>query len=327
MKRLLSYTQNQDKTEHQLYVSGFHCDPDTACQSMEETKRVWFMPTDKGILAYHIIQSFSPGEATPEQVHQIGCEFARRFLADRFECTVSTHLDKGHLHNHIVTNSVSFIDGRMFLRANPLACAVMSADDWSKYGRRVSKGCTGIAQIVRSNGYYAVAKVFDVSQTYGNKPYPIAAVESTKQIEKAIDVMREISPIPVLPKNEVEGFCYDAERQELVFCAAIPPQELLQRLPAEIVMAAAESSYAGISENELMRQTAAAISVEVCGRLGLPMPPDVVQTLEGMKEHISDGEERRALEKVRETAVTFGDAVCKCLKLERGQPAPQREER
>ena len=181
--------------------------------------------------------------------------------------------------------------------------------------------------LYRQNGYYAVAKVFDVSQTYGNKPYPIAAVESTKQIEKAIDVMREISPIPVLPKNEVEGFCYDAERQELVFCAAIPPQELLQRLPAEIVMAAAESSYAGISENELMRQTAAAISVEVCGRLGLPMPPDVVQTLEGMKEHIPDGEERRALEKVRETAVTFGDAVCKCLKLERGQPAPQREER
>lgn len=114
LKRLLSYTQNQDKTEHQLYVSGFHCDPDTACQSMEETKRVWFMPTDKGILAYHIIQSFSPGEATPDQVHQIGCEFARRFLADRFECTVSTHLDKGHLHNHIVTNSVSFMDGRMF---------------------------------------------------------------------------------------------------------------------------------------------------------------------------------------------------------------------
>lgn len=180
---------------------------------------------------------------------------------------------------------------------------------------------------MRSNGYYAATKVFDISQTYGNKPYSIAAVENTKQIEKAIDVMREISPIPVLPKNEVEGCCYDAERQELVFCAAIPPQELLQRLPAEIVMAVAESAYAGISENELLRQTAAAISVEVCGRLGLPMPPDAVQTLEGMKEHIPDGEERRALEKVRETAVTFGDAVCKRLKLERGQPAPQREER
>lgn len=70
--------------------------------SMELTKRLWEQPTDKGVLAYHIIQSFSPGEATPDQVHEIGCEFARRFLADRFECTVSTHLDKGHLHNHIV---------------------------------------------------------------------------------------------------------------------------------------------------------------------------------------------------------------------------------
>ena len=177
---------------------------------------------------------------------------------------------RGRLGSHITAGNTALI-----LRVNPLACAVMSADDWSKYGRRVSKGSTGIAQIVRSNGYYAVAKVFDISQTYGNKPYPIAAVESTKQIEKAIDVMREISPIPVLPKNKVEGFCY----------------------------------------------------VEVCGRLGLPMPPDAVQTLEGMKEHIPVGEERRALEKVRETAVTFGDAVCKRLKLERGQPAPQREER
>ena len=82
--------------------------------SMELTKRLWEQPTDKGVLAYHIIQSFSPGEATPDQVHKIGCEFAQRFLADRFECTVSTHLDKGHLHNHIVVNSVSYADGKMF---------------------------------------------------------------------------------------------------------------------------------------------------------------------------------------------------------------------
>ena len=46
--------------------------------SMELTKRLWEQPTDKGVLAYHIIQSFSPGEATPDQVHEIGCEFARR---------------------------------------------------------------------------------------------------------------------------------------------------------------------------------------------------------------------------------------------------------
>lgn len=114
MQRLMNYTQNGDKTEHQLYVSGFNCDPQNAYYLMQATKRRWGKPLDSGNVGYHIIQSFKPGEATPDQVHEIGCEFARRFLEDRFECTVSTHLDKGHLHNHIVVNSVSFMDGRMF---------------------------------------------------------------------------------------------------------------------------------------------------------------------------------------------------------------------
>lgn len=110
-QRLMNYTQNGDKTEHQFYVSGFNCDPQNAYYLMQATKRRWGKPLDSGNVGYHIIQSFKPGEATPDQVHEIGCEFARRFLADRFECTVSTHLDKGHLHNHIVVNSVSFMDG------------------------------------------------------------------------------------------------------------------------------------------------------------------------------------------------------------------------
>ena len=114
LDRLMHYTQNEDKTEHQLYVTGFNCDPQNACLIMEATKRRWHKDIGHGNVGYHIIQSFKPGEASPDQVHQIGCELARRCLADRFECTVSTHLDKGHLHNHIVVNSVSFMDGKMF---------------------------------------------------------------------------------------------------------------------------------------------------------------------------------------------------------------------
>ena len=103
LDRLMHYTQNEDKTEHQLYVTGFNCDPQNACLIMEATKRRWHKDIGHGNVGYHIIQSFKPGEASPDQVHQIGCELARRCLADRFECTVSTHLDKGHLHNHIVS--------------------------------------------------------------------------------------------------------------------------------------------------------------------------------------------------------------------------------
>lgn len=114
LERLLSYTQNNEKNEYQLYVAGFNCDPATAFSSMQATKRRWKKSENSGVLGYHIIQSFTPKEVTPEQCFEIGCEFARRFLAERFECTVSTHLNQKHLHCHIVFNSVSFADGRMF---------------------------------------------------------------------------------------------------------------------------------------------------------------------------------------------------------------------
>lgn len=112
--RLLDYTQNRDKTEHQLYVTGFNCDPANACDTMNATRKRWGKDGEGHVLAYHVIQSFKPGEITPQQAHEIGCEFARRLLAERYEVTVSTHLDKSHLHNHIVFNSVAFVDGKMF---------------------------------------------------------------------------------------------------------------------------------------------------------------------------------------------------------------------
>lgn len=114
LSRLLDYTQNQDKTEHQLYVTGFNCDPANACDTMNATRKRWGKDGEGHVLAYHLIQSFKPGEITPQQAHEIGCEFTRRLLADRYEVTVSTHLDKSHLHNHIVFNSVAFVDGKMF---------------------------------------------------------------------------------------------------------------------------------------------------------------------------------------------------------------------
>lgn len=77
---------------------------------MQETKRRW----DKhgGILGYHIIHSYAPGEVTPEQAHEAGVEFARRLLGDKYEAVVCTHTDRDHLHCHIVFNSVSFMDGK-----------------------------------------------------------------------------------------------------------------------------------------------------------------------------------------------------------------------
>ena len=106
----LAYTQNAAKTQH--FVTGINCDPDTALAEMNATKRRW----DKkgGVLGYHIIHSYAPGEVTPEEAHSAGVELADRLLGSKYEAVVCTHLDREHLHCHIVFNSVSFVDGKKY---------------------------------------------------------------------------------------------------------------------------------------------------------------------------------------------------------------------
>ena len=67
---------------------------------------------------FHFIQSFKPGETTPEQAHQIGCEFIERCFGNDFEVVIGTHTDRAHIHNHIIVNSVSFVDGHKY-RSTP----------------------------------------------------------------------------------------------------------------------------------------------------------------------------------------------------------------
>ena len=101
-----------EKTEKACYVTGVNCSADTALEEMINTQML-FGKTG-GNVAYHCYQSFRPGEVTPEQCHQLGVELARRMWGDRYQVLIATHLDRDHLHNHLVCCSVSFIDGKKF---------------------------------------------------------------------------------------------------------------------------------------------------------------------------------------------------------------------
>ena len=107
------YALDAAKTESVLFTDAFNCGLTAPCTEMYATKRRWGKDQNR-VQGYHIIQSFRPGEVTPEQAHEIGCEFVRRFLAGRYETVIGTHLDKAHPHNHIVFNACSYADGRMF---------------------------------------------------------------------------------------------------------------------------------------------------------------------------------------------------------------------
>ena len=117
---VIRYAMDGDKTaaetaagsEKACYVTGVNCSADTVLEEMLNTQTL-FGKTG-GNIAYHCYQSFKPGEVTPEQCHQLGVELARRMWGDRYQVLVATHLDRDHLHNHLVCCSVSFIDGKKF---------------------------------------------------------------------------------------------------------------------------------------------------------------------------------------------------------------------
>ena len=113
LEAAIDYALDREKTEQTCFETAVNCDRESVYADMMDTKRRWGKEGRKR-KGYHIIQSFAPGEVTPDQAHAVGVEFARRLLGDRYEAVVSTHLNKAHLHSHIVFNSVSFVDGAMY---------------------------------------------------------------------------------------------------------------------------------------------------------------------------------------------------------------------
>ena len=111
---VLGYIGNADKnvSDGTVLETALNCSLETACQDMTATKQRW--GKTGGVLGYHLIHSYAPGEVTPRQAHELGVEFARRVLGEKYEAVISTHLDHEHLHCHILFNSVSFVDGRKY---------------------------------------------------------------------------------------------------------------------------------------------------------------------------------------------------------------------
>ena len=108
----LDYAANRDKTEQSCFESSYACTLETAFTDMRQTKERWHK--SGGVQGYHLVQSFAAGEVTPELAHQIAKELADRVLGGRYEYVIGTHLNTGHIHSHIVWNSVSCVDGKKY---------------------------------------------------------------------------------------------------------------------------------------------------------------------------------------------------------------------
>ncbi len=111
-KKAIAYITNPDKTEGSLLVSSFGCSPETADLEFAFTREQGKnnVMDKEGNLAFHLIQSFKPGEVDAETAHKLGQEFADAALKGKYEYVISTHVDRGHIHNHILFNATSFQD-------------------------------------------------------------------------------------------------------------------------------------------------------------------------------------------------------------------------
>ena len=112
LKEAVDYALNRDKTESVCFETGLSCLCETAFADMKANALRWHKTG--GVQGYHLVQSFAAGEVMPELAHQIGVELADQLLAGRYQAVVTTHLNTGHIHNHIVWCAVALDNGRKY---------------------------------------------------------------------------------------------------------------------------------------------------------------------------------------------------------------------
>ena len=119
IQAIIDYVENPEKTDYGNLIASWQCDSRVADREFLLSKQQYIRNTGRvrgsdDVIAYHLRQSFRPGEITPEEANRLGCELARRFTKGNHAYIVCTHIDKAHVHNHIIWNSTSLDEQRKF---------------------------------------------------------------------------------------------------------------------------------------------------------------------------------------------------------------------
>ena len=134
LQAVINYGKNGDKTDNGILVSSVNCSVQTAYEEMALTKK--FFHKENKTLGYHIIQSFKGNEVTPEKANQIGKGLAEELWGNNYQVIICTHINKENVHNHLILNSVSFIDGKKYHNSNEEIALMKDVSDrlCLKYG-------------------------------------------------------------------------------------------------------------------------------------------------------------------------------------------------
>ena len=209
LNKALDYIQNPDKTDGKMLVSSFGCSYETADIEFEYTLSQALQKGNN--LAFHLIQSFEPGEVDYQKAHEIGKQLADAVTKGQYEYVLTTHIDKGHIHNHIIFCAVNFVDYHKY-----------NSNKRSYYGIRNMSD-----RLCRENGL----SVLVPEKGSKGKNYAVYKKEKSAKakLKLAVDTLiPQVSDFEEL-LSRLQGAGYEIKRGKYVSCL-VPGQERYTRL-------------------------------------------------------------------------------------------------
>ena len=211
LKAAIDYICNPDKTDGKLLVSSFGCAAETADIEFEWTRR---HSIDKGThLGRHLIQAFEPGEVSAEEAHEIGMQLAKEILGGKYEFVLTTHIDRGHIHNHLIFNAVSFTDHKHYHSNKRSYYEIRRASD----------------RLCKEHGLSVIVPGRDKGKSYIEHQAAQNGTSYKAKLKAAIDrlIPKSSSLEDLLARLQREG--YEIKRGKYI-SARVPNQERFTRL-------------------------------------------------------------------------------------------------
>lgn len=215
----LNYDLKDEKTRNGTLVTSYMCSPETAAEEFETSKLIYeaetgrHLPADKDIIAYRILQSFQPGEITPEAANKLGYELAMKFTKGQHQFVVSTHVDKAHVHTHIEFNSTNLDCDGKFKNFKNSAFALRRLND----------------QICKEHGYSVIENPNTKGQRYQEKAAAKRGRSFKERLRQNIDSLlpdcKDFEEF--LTRMRVEG--YEVKRRGKSLEFRVPDQEKFTR--------------------------------------------------------------------------------------------------
>lgn len=208
---------------------------------------------------------------------------------------------------------VSAGNAALILQAFPDARAIKTLQHWNQFGRRINKGAKSMKVLFQKDGHWETERVFELSQTNGNRQYPQIDLEHNQALaHSTVEAMLQLSQVPVEKENVTSQVEYDRENKKIKVDPTSRDIQILRKLPAVLI-----ESYlmeqAAITSPKVIALYGTAVSVEVCSRFGISVDEHTEQILSENLAEIGEGLERETLDDIGSFVRTIGDHAYRSL--------------